>query len=118
MFGACPNKGQPRPEKDDCRQNLKCWARKHYVEAAVRCKFQIENAALYDYEWTSGVLELDFPRQVWKDKGAGICVVWWRVHQVPKWVRSVAAYVLLVRLRPNHGKCNTEDANARQRASL
>ena len=55
----------------DCRQDLQCWGDKHILQATFACVPLIEKLALYDYEWTDGLLESKFTRFRWKKKPTG-----------------------------------------------
>jgi hypothetical protein len=65
---------QTTPTESDtaCRQDLMCWAEKHFVSASVRCKDVVENLAKYQSEWTDGLLEPKFSRYRWMNKDKGV----------------------------------------------
>jgi hypothetical protein len=55
-----------------CRQDLRCWAEKHNVDATVRCQRIVERLAKNDFEWTDGFLEPKFSHYRWKNQASGI----------------------------------------------
>ena len=59
-------------EKSSCRTDLQCWAEDHHLTATIRCQRTIEGMAVYDYEWTDGLLEAKFDRYRWFDIGVGV----------------------------------------------
>lgn len=55
-----------------CRQDLQCWAEKHFATASAYCQDPVERMAKYDFKWNDGMLEPKFSRYKWKNKEKGI----------------------------------------------
>jgi len=55
-----------------CRQDLKCWAEKHFATASAYCQSPVERMAKYDFKWNDGMLEPKFSRYKWKNKDKGV----------------------------------------------
>lgn len=58
-------------EAEACRNDLQCWADKHFIPATTRCSRQIERLAQYQHRWTDGFLEMKLSRFRWLDQEKG-----------------------------------------------
>lgn len=59
------------PSDAECRQDLRCWAERHSVSAAVLCRPYVERLAKNNFEWTDGWLDQKFSRYRWKNQQTG-----------------------------------------------
>jgi len=59
-------------ERSECRADFTCWGRDRRIDAEVRCKREIENAARYAHEWTDDWTSPMFSRFAWEDEEAGV----------------------------------------------
>ena len=69
--GELTEEEKAQSEEAACRFDLQCWGDKHSLRATRPCQLAIENLALYDYEWTDGLLGTKFDRFSWKDRKTG-----------------------------------------------
>lgn len=59
-------------EANACRNDLSCWAEKHFVAASVRCRGPIERSANFSMEWTDLWYEQKLSHFRWRDQEAGV----------------------------------------------
>lgn len=59
-------------ERAECRADFTCWGRDRRIDAEVRCKREIENAARHSHEWTDDWTSPMFSRFAWADEEAGV----------------------------------------------
>jgi len=57
-----------------CRQDVKCWAEKHIIDAEAKCGYAIERLAEYQHKWTNGWTERKFHHFIWKDEAKDIII--------------------------------------------
>lgn len=69
--GSTSTSSAPKISDAECRKTLSCWAEKHTVSAAVRCKDPVERLAKNSFEWTDGMLESKFSHYRWKNQATG-----------------------------------------------
>ena len=46
----------------ECREDDNCWGQQHHMAAEQQCRPMIERRARYQYQWTNGVTEWQFPK--------------------------------------------------------
>jgi hypothetical protein len=61
-----------KAKEEQCRQEITCWAEKHFVSASSSCRQAVEKLARYDFEWTDGLIEPKFGRYRWKNVKNGV----------------------------------------------
>jgi len=55
-------------KNDTCESDLKCWAKKHLLDATFASEDLIEKASTYQFEWTVSVFGSKFSHFKWHDK--------------------------------------------------